>query len=139
MSARSDTFDARFDNLVRIYSDPIEVLFKIMSGTIEMGPDFINEEGQPVFMPVQVTDRKSAAAELMSYRYPKRKALEIADNDGSEGFSFVMLAPGQQQPQKSLPPAKETVSPPLEPSGSRPVSRALSPDHIPAHVEFACG
>jgi hypothetical protein len=137
MSARSEAFDARFDNLVRIYEDPIEVLFKIMSGTIEMGPDFINEEGQPVFMPVQVSDRKSAAAELMSYRYSKRKALEIVDGDGNEGFSFVMLAPGQKQQEKSLPVGKKALSPPLAEPRAEPSGKALPEDHVPAHVEFA--
>lgn len=137
MSARTDTFDARFDNLVRVYADPIETLFKIMSGSIEMGPDYIDEQGQPVLMPVQVADRKSAAAELMSYRYSKRKALEILDNDGNEGFSFVMLAPGAKQPAKSLPVVKEVALPPLEPPRAASQCRALSPDHISASVEFA--
>ena len=96
MSKRSESFDKRFDELSRVYSDPVEVLFKIASGVISMGPDFINEEGEPVYMPVPLSDRRAAASDLCSYRYSKRKAIEIADSDGNEGFSFVMIAPGQK-------------------------------------------
>ena len=84
-----------------------------------------------------VDQRRAAASDLCSYRYSKRKALEIADSDGTEGFSFVMLAPGQQ-PVKSLPAAERKVEPPpLTPPRAAAVGGALPPDHIPANVEFA--
>lgn len=140
MSRNSEAFQRRFDDLSRIYADPVEILFKIAAGTIEMGPDFIDEQGEAVYMPVQVSDRRAAASDLCAYRYPKRKALEIADTNGNEGFSFVMLAPGQAAPGnqvKSLPAADKTIPPPSGSSLAAAVGGALSPDHVPAKDEFA--
>ena len=136
MSKRSESFDKRFDELSRVYSDPVEILFKIASGVISMGPDFINEEGEPVYMPVPLSDRRAAASDLCSYRYSKRKAIEIADTDGNEGFSFVMIAPGQK-PAKPLPGPDKVATTPLEPQRATVSGKALPIDYIPAAAEFA--
>jgi hypothetical protein len=139
MSKRSESFDNRFDDLARLYNDPIEILFKISSGSLEMGPDYIDEEGNQVHVPVPIGDRRAAAAELVSYRYPKRKALEITDSDGNDGFSFVMLAPNQPLPVKSLQVEKKR-RPPSSVAHAIPPVRALNSvphDFMPANQEFA--
>lgn len=73
---KTDEFIAHYERLAQVYGDPIEILFTIA----------FNEH-------VQVSDRRAAASDLLSYRYPKQKAIDLNLGAGGEGLSFVMIAP----------------------------------------------
>jgi hypothetical protein len=89
----------RFDDLCRIYVDPLVVLFKTAAGCLDMGPDFIDEDGNTVQLPVPANERRMAASELCGYRYAKFKAVEHSFDNSAEGWSFVVQPPTQAPPQ----------------------------------------
>lgn len=56
---RTNEFAEKFDQMAEKYADPVEVLFSMIAD---------DEADNSV--------KRSAAAELLQYRYPKRKAIE---------------------------------------------------------------
>lgn len=73
---KTDEFITHYDRLSAIYGDPIKVLFEIA----------FNHDIQP-------SDRRAAASDLLSYRFPKQKAIDLNLGAGADGLAFVMIAP----------------------------------------------
>ena len=71
--ASTDDFVSRYDRYSKMYCDPVEVLFG-------MAADVGLEAGY----------RIQASKELVSYRYPKQKAIDITAGAGVQGITFVM-------------------------------------------------
>ena len=72
MSAK-DEFITAYDRYAKMYCDPVEVLFTMaMDAGLEAG------------------HRIAAAKDLVSYRYPKQKAIDITAGEGVQGLTFVM-------------------------------------------------
>lgn len=95
-----DAFAERYDTYATIYGDPIEFVFRVMANKVP--GDFLVETG----------DRVRAAEILMSHRFPKVKAQEIANpNAPPINFSInVSAAPLDSRPVtleiNSTPPAQ---------------------------------
>jgi hypothetical protein len=85
--------------------DPIQVLMEIASGRK------LNEDGTTIVLQPQpeACDRVKAAAELLSYMYPKRKAIELSGTDGAP------ILFGVAQDSEPLPGAEEECLVPLPP------------------------
>lgn len=64
---KTQDFLKRFEEYSRTYVDPMELLFQIAAKHKNAGKSWDNSH------------RLSAASTLMSYRYPRLKALEITD------------------------------------------------------------
>ncbi len=72
MSAK-DEFIQAYDKYSKIYCDPVEVLFTMaMDAGLEAG------------------HRIAAAKDLVSYRFPKQKAIDISAGEGVAGLTFIM-------------------------------------------------
>ena len=71
--AKTDDFVSRYDRYSKMYCDPVEVLFGMAAET-GLEPGY----------------RIQAAKELVSYRYPKQKAIDITAGEGVQGITFVM-------------------------------------------------
>lgn len=89
--------------------DPIRVLMEFSIGKQ------LNEDGQlvPISPAVEPRDRIKAAAELCSYVFPKRKAMEITGETGTQ-IQFVIaqdLAPIPSEParEKQALPTHDTI------------------------------
>lgn len=71
-----DTFIEKYDEYSLIYDDPIKVMFNIMS----------DEDG------VDPGVRRAAASDLLAFRFPKTKAIDLQLNaEGQAGFHFAMI------------------------------------------------
>ena len=71
--ARTGDFISVYDRYSKMYCDPVEVLFSMAA---DMGLD--------------PQSRISAAKDLVSYRYPKQKSIDITAGEGVSGITFVM-------------------------------------------------
>lgn len=111
-----DAYIDAYDKCVKIYGDPIEAMFDIgFNETIEPGV------------------RRAAISDVLSYRYPKTKAIDIQANlDATAGFSFVMV-PHEQAEKVINGTAEDVLHVTHEPDGiiNKP------PDYISPHDEFA--
>ena len=72
-TAKTDDYVSAYDRYSKMYCDPVEVLFS-MAADINLEPG----------------NRISAAKDLVSYRYPKQKAIDITAGEGVQGITFVM-------------------------------------------------
>ncbi len=71
-----DQFIDAYDKYALQYKDPVQVMFEIMS----------DEDG------VDPGVRRAAASDLLSFRFPKTKAIDLQLNaDTSSGFHFAMI------------------------------------------------
>jgi len=71
-----DTFIEAYDKYSLIYDDPIKVCFEIMT----------DEDG------VDPGVRRAAAADLLAFRFPKTKAIDLQLNtSNAAGFHFAMI------------------------------------------------
>ena len=76
-----DAYIEAYDKYAAIYKDPIEVMFALMTQQV-----------------IEPGVRRAAASDLLSYRYPKTKAIDIQANlDSAAGFSFMMVPNAQAQ------------------------------------------
>lgn len=71
--AVSDAFIEKYDAFAKAYVDPVEVLFAMVA-----------DEG------LEPGHRISAAKDLVGYRYPKLKSVDIQAGEGVKGVTFVM-------------------------------------------------
>ena len=98
MNKKSQDFQDHYDRLSLKYGDPVEVLFEI------------------AFDPhVAPSDRRAAASDLCSFRYPKIKAIEM-DIKGGEGMTFVMVGPDMRPAEGMSARDEFAVSPPPLPA-----------------------
>ena len=72
-ASKTDDFISCYDRYSKMYCDPVEVLFGMAA-----------ESG------LEAGYRIQAAKELVSYRYPKQKAIDITAGEGVQGITFVM-------------------------------------------------
>ena len=81
--------------------------------------------------------RRAALSDLLAYRYPKTKAIDIQANlDATAGFSFVMV--GHEQAEKVISgEAEEILHVTHEPQDIVAQSPDIPPDYIDPHDEFA--
>ena len=100
---KTQEFLDHFERLSQTYGDPVEVLFQIAFGSN-----------------IMVSDRRAAASDLLSYRYPKQKAIDLSVGAGAQGLSFLMIGPqgGQEKQVQAIDAQKEfglfeTVKPAL--------------------------
>lgn len=70
---RTGDFISVYDRYSKMYCDPVEVLFT-MASDVGLDPQ----------------SRISAAKDLVSYRYPKQKTIDITAGEGVSGITFVM-------------------------------------------------
>jgi hypothetical protein len=86
-----DEFAEKYEILSAIYGDPVEVLFEIMT----------HEDAS-------LDLRKSAAVDLMSFRFPKLKALEtkVPDTGAPMVFNINLNAPATKQPELDVTPPR---------------------------------
>lgn len=71
-----DAFIEAYDKYSITYDDPVKVMFEIMS----------DEDG------VDPGVRRAAASDLLSFRFPKTKAIDLQLNaEGKAGFHFAMI------------------------------------------------
>jgi len=100
-----------YDKYSAMYADPIKVMFEIMSAKV-----------------VEPGVRRAAAADLIGYRFPKTKAIDInATLNAQATFSFQMIA-------------HESAAIPIEAKPPNLIENVVEPlvtDFIPAEVEFA--
>jgi hypothetical protein len=87
-----DAFTEKYELLSIAYGDPVEFLFAVMADA-----------------DASLDLRTSCARDLMSFRFPKLKALEIKDNNKGEQITLTinLTTPGEQ-PKK----AEIDVTPP---------------------------
>ena len=78
-----DAFIAAYDKYTTMYKDPVEVMFEIMS----------DEDA------VDLGVRRAAASDLLSYRFPKTKAIELNVQSDQAHFHFAMVPFGQSPQQ----------------------------------------
>ncbi len=78
-----DAFLAVYDKYCTIYKDPVEVMFEIMSDEDAVDPGV----------------RRAAASDLLSYRFPKTKAIELNVKSDESHFHFAMVPFGQRPQQ----------------------------------------
>ncbi len=71
--AKTDDFLTVYDRYSKMYVDPVEVLFTIAA---DVG--------------VESGIRVSAANNLVSYRYPKQKSIDLTAGEGVKGLTFIM-------------------------------------------------
>lgn len=71
--ARTGDFTSVYDRYSKMYCDPVEVLFS-MAADAGLDPQ----------------SRISAAKDLVSYRFPKQKSIDITAGEGVSGITFVM-------------------------------------------------
>lgn len=71
--SNSDEFIANYDRYSKMYCDPVEVLFT-------MAADNGLDPGH----------RIAAAKDLVAYRFPKLKSVDITAGEGVKGLTFVM-------------------------------------------------
>lgn len=72
-AAKTDDFISCYDRYSKMYCDPVEVLF-----------------GMAADVGLEAGFRIQSAKELVSYRYPKQKAIDITAGEGVQGITFVM-------------------------------------------------
>jgi len=100
-----------YDKYSTMYEDPIKVMFEIMSAKV-----------------VEPGVRRAAAADLIGYRFPKTKAIDInATLNAQATFSFQMIA-------------HQDANLPIEQKAPNIIEAVVEPlitDFIPAEVEFA--
>lgn len=73
LSAKTDDFLSTYDRYSKMYVDPVEILFQIAADAgVESGI------------------RVSAANNLVSYRYPKQKSIDLTAGEGVKGLTFIM-------------------------------------------------
>lgn len=70
---RTGDFVSVYDRYSKIYCDPVEVLFT-MASDVGLDPQ----------------SRIAAAKDLVAYRYPKQKSIDITAGEGVSGITFVM-------------------------------------------------
>lgn len=92
--AEMDEFAERYETLASIYKDPIEVVFEVMSGS-DTPPE----------------TKLQAAGLLMSFRFPKLKALEVKNDNNTKPVQFTinLTTPAPAQPELDVTPAKLTL------------------------------
>ncbi len=73
LPAKTDDFLSTYDRYSKMYVDPVEVLFQIAA---DVG--------------VESGIRVSAANNLVSYRYPKHKSIDLTAGEGVKGLTFIM-------------------------------------------------
>ncbi len=73
LPAKSTDFISIYDRYSKMYCDPVEVLF-CMAADAGLDPQ----------------SRIAAAKDLVSYRYPKQKSIDITAGEGVKGITFVM-------------------------------------------------
>ncbi len=74
--ADRDQFIEAYDKYSLQYKDPVQVMFEIMS----------DEDG------IDPGVRRAAASDLLSFRFPKTKAVDLQLNvDNAAGFHFAMI------------------------------------------------
>lgn len=79
-----DKFIELYDKYSITYDDPIKVMFDIMS----------DEDG------VDPGVRRAAASDLLAFRFPKTKAIDLQLNaEGAAGFHFAMVPFGAEVQQ----------------------------------------
>ncbi len=75
LSAKTDDFVSVYDRYSKMYVDPVQILFEIAADSgVESGI------------------RVSAANNLISYRYPKQKSIDLTAGEGVKGLTFIMGA-----------------------------------------------
>jgi len=70
---RTSDFVSVYDRYSKMYCDPVEVLFT-MASDVGLDPQ----------------SRISAAKDLVSYRYPKQKSIDMTADEGVSGITVVM-------------------------------------------------
>jgi len=71
-----DQFIDAYDKYSLQYKDPVQVMFEIMSDEDAVDPGV----------------RRAAASDLLSFRFPKTKAIDLQLNaDNAAGFHFAMI------------------------------------------------
>ncbi len=70
-----EAFLAIYDKYATMYKDPVEVMFEIMSDEDAVDPGV----------------RRAAASDLLSYRFPKTKAIELNVQSDESHFHFAMV------------------------------------------------
>jgi len=73
--ADRDVFIEAYDKYALIYKDPVEVMFNIMA----------DEDGTDPGV------RRAAASDLLAYRFPKTKAVELNVTSDQAMFHFAMV------------------------------------------------
>ncbi len=118
-----DAYIAAYNECVLIYGDPVEAMFAI--GFDDKG--------------IEPGVRRAALSDVLSYRYPKVKAVDIQANlEASAGFSFVMI--GHEQAERVINgEAEEILHVTHEPQN---ITATISqdnrpPDYVDPHDEFA--
>ena len=87
--ARTGDFISVYDRYSKMYCDPVEVLFT-MASDVGLDPQ----------------SRISAAKDLVSYRYPKQKSIDITAGEGVLGINFIM-GPAQIVENQTIVNARE--------------------------------
>jgi hypothetical protein len=71
--AKTDDFVSVYDRYSKMYCDPVEVLFSLAA-----------DAG------LEPSVRAGAAKDLLSYRFPKQKSIDLSAGEGVKGLTFVM-------------------------------------------------
>lgn len=118
-----DAYIEAYDRCIKTYGDPVNAMFAIgFADGIEPGV------------------RRAALSDLLSYRYPKTKAVDIQANlEAGAGFSFVMV--GHEKAEKVINGEADEVfhvtHNPQDIVAEINAKPDIPPDYVDPHDEFA--
>ncbi len=97
MKTNIDEFVNKYDLLAKTHGDPVEILFEMMADSN-----------------IDYTTRKSCASDLLSYRYPKQKAIDITAqiDQNTTGLTFI-ISHAVRNANAVIPAAEEFARFPL--------------------------
>lgn len=103
-----DAFAEKYELNAVLYGDPIEFLFQVMADQVQ------GADGKPVS--AEIGERTRAAETLMSHRFPKVKAQEVADPSRPMVQFSINMSPPPPQIEVGKPPMKVIEIKSIEPA-----------------------